>query len=294
LDFDTGSADLWLFSTQLAASSQQGHTVYDSKKSSTFKNMTGSTWTISYGDGSGASGNVGTDTVNIGGAIVQNQVIELATTVSSEFISDLACDGLVGLAYSGLNQVKPTQAKTFFDNVKPSLSQPIFAADLKAGGGQFNFGYINSAAYKGSLTYASVLTNTGFWQFQPTSYVVGSSTVAGNGITAVADTGTSIILLPSSLATTYWNQVTGATYASGIWTFPCSSTLPNFGFVVGGTTLTVQGSLMNYASIGGGRCFGAIQSIGNTNYMILGDTMFKAQYVAFNLGTNQIGFAPHA
>ncbi|TVY86229.1 putative aspergillopepsin A-like aspartic endopeptidase, partial [Lachnellula willkommii] len=100
MDFDSGSSDLWVFNTQLSAASQAGHTVFNSSKSSTFKLQQGSTFSISYGDGSGAAGNVGTDTVNIGGASVTNQAIEMATAVSSSFVQDTQSNGLVGLAFS--------------------------------------------------------------------------------------------------------------------------------------------------------------------------------------------------
>ena len=54
------------------------HNIFDPTKSSTFKKSQGATWQIQYGDGSTASGDVGTDVVNAGGLIIQNQAIELA------------------------------------------------------------------------------------------------------------------------------------------------------------------------------------------------------------------------
>jgi len=52
LDFDTGSADLWVWSTELPAStksSSTGHTIFDPSKSTSFNKTKGSTWQISYG-----------------------------------------------------------------------------------------------------------------------------------------------------------------------------------------------------------------------------------------------------
>ena len=105
LDFDTSSADLWVWSTGLPKTVQREgktapnhHNIFDHTKSCTFKPCEGQTWNIGYGDGSTASGNVGTDTVEIGGVTVKNQAIEMASTMSSEFQQG-ASDGLLGLAW---------------------------------------------------------------------------------------------------------------------------------------------------------------------------------------------------
>lgn len=98
LDFDTGSSDLWVWSTELPkadTSSAAGHTIFNSAKSTTFK-KTNSTWKISYGDSSSASGTVGTDVVSVGGLKITGQAVELANNISSQFQQDTA-DGLLGL-----------------------------------------------------------------------------------------------------------------------------------------------------------------------------------------------------
>ncbi|CZS99593.1 uncharacterized protein RAG0_07931 [Rhynchosporium agropyri] len=51
-------------------SSQSGHDVYNSASCSTYQEVPGYTWGSYYANGSGASGNVGNDTVRIGGTTV--------------------------------------------------------------------------------------------------------------------------------------------------------------------------------------------------------------------------------
>ncbi len=91
-----------MFSSLLPSSDLTGHEYYTSSSSPTYKALSGYTWSISYGDGSSASGTVGTDAVTVGGTTVQTQAIELANSISSEFQQD-AADGLLGLAFSSIN-----------------------------------------------------------------------------------------------------------------------------------------------------------------------------------------------
>ena len=163
--------------------------------------MTGATWQISYGDGSGAAGVVGTDTVNIGGATVTNQAVEQATAVSQSFVQDMMNDGLVGLAFSQLNTVKPQQQKTFFANVMPNLDMPVFTANLKNDStGKYQFGTIDQTAFTGGqLNWAAVDSSQGFWMIQSNSFAVGNQKMQNPAATP-AIAGTSLnpfLLLPS-------------------------------------------------------------------------------------------------
>lgn len=130
LAFDTGSSDLWVFSTELPSDHIGQHSVFDPTKSSTWEEYGGSSWQIRYGDGSGASGTVGFDTVEVGEITVTRQAVEIATSISQAFIDDPNNDGLLGLGFGHINTIEPEQQNTFFENVMEELDMPLFTADL--------------------------------------------------------------------------------------------------------------------------------------------------------------------
>lgn len=298
LDFDTGSSDLWIFSTMLPQNVQSGHTNFDPSKSTTFKQTQGSSFSIKYGDGSAAAGLVGTETVNIGGVSVTGQAIEMATQVSGSFVKDTANNGLVGLAFSKLNTIKPVPQKTFFDNAMPNLAEPLFTADLRKGAvGAYEFGRIDTSKFTGQMNFVPVNTTRGFWQFSSESFAVGNGPAQQGtpGGQAIADTGTTLILANAPTINGYYSQVAGAVndqQVGGI-TVPCDAQLPDLMLDVGGVMAKVKGSDIVFAKVQGNTCFGGLQPT-TSNLQIYGDIFFKSQFVAFNGGNNTLGIANHA
>lgn len=245
-----------------------GHTPFDPSKSTTFRTFNGASFSISYGDSSKAQGTVGFDTVDIGGAKVEQQAVELATDVTDSFIEDVDSDGLVGLGFSSINTVKPTQQKTFFDNIMPSLAAPVFTANLRhATVGAYEFGRIDATQFHGELHYAPVDPAQGFWQIASQRFAVGGGAVQKNenASPAIADTGTSLMLVDDAVVRAYWSQVPGAQLnqegngsggGGGGVTFPCDAELPDFHVELGsgegqGYMATVPGELMSYQRLGG-------------------------------------------
>ncbi|KAL5118105.1 hypothetical protein ACEQ8H_003940 [Pleosporales sp. CAS-2024a] len=300
LDFDSGSADLWCFSVEQSQAQIQQHAAFDPAKSPTFKFLKGFQFSISYGDGSGASGIVGTDDVTIGGVKVVGQTVELATNVSDSFVKDNNTDGLVGLAFSKLNTVndgtKKTPAKTFFDNVMNDLDLPVFTADLDPDGtGVYEFGKIDSTKFVGPLTWVPVKAETGFWQFPSTKFAIGNQVFSHpRGSDAIADTGTSLLLVDQPVANTYYSQVQGARLSAqaGGFIYPCQTTLPDFSVGVGDHFATIPGNLLTFAAVDKAKtmCFGGIQGNQGAGMQIFGDVMFRAQFVVFNGGNQSLGF----
>ncbi|KAI6632355.1 hypothetical protein MCOR08_005535 [Pyricularia oryzae] len=297
LDFDTGSSDLWVFSSDLSARSRSGHSFYSPGRSSTAREMSGASWQIRYGDGSGASGNVYTDVVDIGGVVSQNQAVETASQISAQFTQDSNNDGLVGLAFSSINTVQPNRQLTFFDKVKGSLGQPILGVDLRHNApGAYDFGFADSTRYTGSISYVPVDNSQGFWAFTANGYSVsGGSSNPDVQMTGIADTGTSLLLLDDSIVSDYYANTGAQNDASqGGYVFDCGTQLPDFSFNVRSNTITIPGSLMNYATVqdGSSTCFGGLQSNNGVGQSIFGDIALKAAYVVFdNSDSPQLGWA---
>jgi aspergillopepsin I len=212
LDFDTGSSDFWVFGNSLATSESSGHTTFDPSGSSSWQTYSGGSWQIQYGDGSSAAGTVGYDVVNIGGATATSQAVEIATTVSGSFVTDTANDGLVGLGFKSINQVVPQKQSTFFENVASQLKQNVFTANLEDGSaGSYTFGEIDSSQYSGDIHYTDIDSTNGFWQFNSNTYTIGSTQSSCTTCSpAIADTGTSLLLVDDDVAKAYYAQVSSA------------------------------------------------------------------------------------
>ncbi|KAH0174936.1 acid protease, partial [Aureobasidium melanogenum] len=299
LNFDTGSSDLWVFSTALSSSEIGQHSAFNPSKSSSYQELQGYSFSLSYGDGSGAAGVVGTDTVDIGGATVTRQAIELATSVSSAFVSDADSDGLVGLAFSNLNSVSPTPQKTFFDNIMSELAQPVFTACLDLdGSGTYEFGTIDSSKFMGDLQFTPVNAASGFWQFDSSCYSIGGKTYnRTNASPAIADTGTSLLLLDPEVVQAYYSQVPSASYDStvGGYTYDCSENLPDFAVAVGESYMAnIPGSGITFSPVDSKTCFGGIQSNSGSDVQIFGDALLKHHFVVFHGESNLLGMAAKA
>jgi hypothetical protein len=275
--------------------------------------MSGAKWLIEYGDGSGASGHVVKDTVSIGGLSVETQAVQIADKVHDSFAQQKNVDGLLGLGFNSINTVTPKKQKTFFDNAKTQHSAGLFTADLQHNApGTYSFGFINKTAYIGDIVYTPVDTSNGMWTFTSTGFAVGKDKINKTSVTAIADTGTSLIWLPEQVNKAYYAQVEGAKMdeTAGGYAFPCDTKLPDFTFYIGDTGITVPGSYMNFAPLEGPKptepgkvkrtksgpssCFGGLQSSGNSDLNILGDIALKAAFVVFDAEKTRIGFAKKA
>lgn len=111
----------WVFSDQLPKAEQTGHDVYTPTSNAT--KMDGYSWSIQYGDGSHASGDVYKDVVEIGGVTAPRQAVEAASDISEQFVQDRDNDGLLGLSFSSINTGESTSRSDIHVLINPSQTQ---------------------------------------------------------------------------------------------------------------------------------------------------------------------------
>lgn len=365
MDFDTGSSDLWVWSTYTESAGASGHNLYDFAASITAMNLTGESFSITYGDGSTTSGFVVLDNVTIAGLDISQQAVELATSVSATFVND-STDGLVGFGLPGLNSATPSQVATPLENMitQGVISEPILALTLlningTDEGGQYDFGFVNTTLTNGSIVSVDVSTsissdeaNDEYWLVPQQYYKIGENGTAisrdtttsssdgfgggegndpfsdgsgsddpfsedfsrkfrkrkhskGGGSSssststtvnqAVIDTGTTLLMLDDDTTENIYESIPGADYSEdyGGYVVPCNSSYsPNIYFDFGGSYFGVPASVIPSEEIGGGYCYGGIQSRGDTPFDVFGDVFLQSVYVIFNQSsTPSVGFA---
>ncbi|SAM07637.1 hypothetical protein [Absidia glauca] len=279
LNFDTGSSDLWFASSFCLFCGS--HTKYNPLASSTYSAAM-TPWSVQYGDGSTAGGVTAKDSVDIGGILIRQQTIQLATHESFSFRQGVT-DGLLGLGFSSLASVRGTLTPA--DNMirHNLIKDPIFSVYLGkqklGGGGVFMFGNSNPAHFSGSLTPVAVDSSKGFWSVKVASLsTAGDKTVPSKtdnalygSFEAIVDTGTTLLILQKK-------------------TSPTNSGFDSLVFSLGGSLFQIPGDDLVYVREGA-HCIAGFAT-GDFPFSILGDVFIRNNYVVFDMKVPQIQLAP--
>ncbi|KAF8691597.1 Eukaryotic aspartyl protease, partial [Rhizoctonia solani] len=294
MTISTGSSDFWVRSSEFRANRAQieSHRVYTPHKSRTSERVPGATWSISYGDGSHASGDVVLDTVAIGDITIRSQAVGVSQHLSDEFLKD-GSDGLLGLAFPKLNTVKPYQQKTPMQNmVEQGL---IKDANKHDSHGFYTFGYISEHIHASKLYWQDVISDNGWWEVVSPYVKIGHNIYdRGHLNTAIIDTGTTLILMDDRTVENLYSQISGAKLdrTLGGYIFPTDACVPKLAFSIGKWLFTIPSEDLAFSDAGDGMAYGAIQSRGQNKQDILGDVFLKHVYVVFDQGMNpKVGVA---
>ncbi|XP_008066666.1 chymosin [Carlito syrichta] len=288
--FDTGSSDLWVPSVDCNSDACQNHHRFDPSKSSTFQNMDKSL-SIQYGTGS-MEGFLGYDTVTVSSIVDLHQTVGLSTQEPGDFFTYSNFDGILGLAYPSL---ACEYSVPVFDNMMQQhlVAQDLFSVYMSRNdqGSMLTLGAIDPSYYMGSLHWVPVTVQE-YWQFTVDSVTVDGVVVAcDGGCQAILDTGTSLLVGPSSDIFNI-QQVIGATQGQyGEFDIDCGklSSMPTVVFEINGRKYPLPPSA--YTSQDQGFCTSGFQGDNDSQQWILGDVFIREYYSVFDRANNRVGLA---
>lgn len=276
IDFDTGSSDTLV-----------NPGAYVPAKSSTSK-TNGDQFSTAYGDGTTAQGTIYTDTVHIAGLSAANTAIGVSNT---QFID--SSEGSQGISGMALPQLAAFGSKypPYFYSLKSAgaVSSGKFQFDLRTSGSTLFLGGTNSAKYSTTPVYQSLDSSQGFWQVP--------ASVNGQSIESIVDTGTTIIVAPTSQAKQLFAKLglptftqDGSTYAY----YNCNSP-PKITFKYGSYSKSLSAATTSFGTTNNGDCVLSIAGgdVG-VNAWVTGDSWLQNTVAIFDTDNNRVGFANKA
>jgi len=292
---DTGSSNTWVGAgTKLTGGTSTGKAV-----------------SVSYGSGS-FSGTEYTDSVSFAGATVASQSIGVAKT-SSGFTG---VDGIIGFGPVILTEDTVsgvTEVPTFLDNLysQGSISTEVLGvyytaesgSDDDDANGELTLGGTDSTKYTGTITYTPK-TTTGeteyYWGVAVTAITYGTTSL-GSG-SAIVDTGTTLIYIPTTAYNKFLTASGGKTDSSTGLPIYTTEPTSNFSFTIGGTvfSLTPAEYLIPKAQytvwgLTGSSYYSWIADGGSSGVdFIIGQKFIENYYTVFDTTNARVGFAAHA
>ncbi|KEI36535.1 uncharacterized protein L969DRAFT_90876 [Mixia osmundae IAM 14324] len=296
VQFDTGSADLWVMSSACGSGCPSG-SKYAAAKSSTGASLK-KTFSIAYNDGTSTTGTWMSDAVAVAGISHSAQAFGAVSSLDGDFSSGPGV-GLLGLGFEALSTGNMVP---WMQNVIAAhqLSSNIFAMALgrtKSGTqSSMTVGGVDPSKFSGSISYVNVAGNSGFWTVRLPKITATTSAKKVGGsysVLAVIDSGTTLILAPADQARAFWAAVPGSAPvagAAGYYSYPCSTKVAaSFQFAVG-AAITVAESDMQFATING-KCVGSIVGSASLDTWILGAAFMRSAYTVFDVSNSRVGFA---
>ncbi|KAF9973994.1 Vacuolar protease A [Actinomortierella ambigua] len=294
--FDTGSSNLWVPSVHCNSIACFLHRRYDSSRSSTFKEN-GTEFAIQYGSGS-LEGFISSDTLEVAGIKVEKQDFGESVKEPGLAFAFGKFDGIFGLGYDTISVqgVVPP----FYKMVNAGLldaPQVGFYLSKTSGeggaGGEMTLGGVNPNHFDGELVWHDVRRKA-YWEIELTKVVLGDEEVELDG-GAVIDTGSSLIVLDTTLAEMINKELGAKKNYAGQYTIDCGrvSNLPDFSFWFGKKEYKLKGE--DYILNTGGNCISGFMGMDFPESLkdlwIVGDVFLRKYYSVYDLGKDRVGFA---
>jgi len=299
--FDTGSSNLWVPKkgcTHCGNPFFGQKSKYDHDKSGSYT-ADGKDFEIMYGSGS-VSGFFSKDSV----------ILADDLEVTGQSFAEVQDAGGLGLAYAlgkfdgilglGFTSISVGGVPTVFENAieQSIVDEPVFSFYLGDNGpGELTFGGYDDSKFEGDLTYTKLLQAT-YWEIALDGVSAGDykapDNADGSPITAIVDSGTSLITGPKKEIAKLAKAVGAKSSFTGQYTIDCATldSMPDIVFTIDGTEYTIPGAKAVIQA--SGTCLFAFMGADFPPpgpQWILGDVFMRQYYTVFNYNEKTIGFA---
>lgn len=299
--FDTGSSNLWVPKvgcTHCGIPFFAQKSKYNHDSSASYAED-GKDFEIMYGSGS-VSGYWSVDDV----------ILAEDIKITGQRFAEIQDAGGLGMAYSfgkfdgilglGFTAISVDGTPTVFENAmaQNAVDQPIFAFYLGDNSpGELTFGGYDPSKFEGDLTYVKLMSAT-YWEIALDGASAGDYHSATNSdgtpITAIIDSGTSLITGPKSEISKLAAAVGAKPNIVGEYTIDCDKvdSLPDIVFTIDGVDYTVPGKDAIISAQG--TCLFAFMGMDFPKpgpQWILGDVFMRQYYTVFNYLDQTVGFA---
>lgn len=210
LIFDTGSANMWVYSSNCTSSVCQMHSTYNHERSSSFR-ANGTSMYIKYGSGS-ILGTLSVDSLRMGNIVIPDQKFgEVHKTKGDAFMWG-KYDGIIGLAFPALAIEGCTPV---FDNlmqkqlIHANYFSFYFSKEAGGPGAVFMIGGADAAYQASPFRFHDVVTSS-YWEISMEDVIINGQAqeFCRDQLCKVAvDTGTSLITGPSDAIDVMASQI---------------------------------------------------------------------------------------
>jgi len=297
--FDTGSGILWVPSDLCDGAACRDHVQLEEKKDKTMQKEDGFV-NIKYGTGN-MRGRRATDVVNVAGVKVGKQDFLLSTNENGNVFRNGRFDGVMGLGREGLAAILSKGDKgrgvPFYINAVHSkiLAKPrfsIFVSKTMGQPGAVVLGGENPKLYKDKIQMHKGQSDD-YWMVKMGTFKVGDKVIDTKGARGIVDSGTSLLVGPTSIISEFLPLVQVNSDCSNMGQL---KTLEINMDTTEGKTVTYKLTPEDYVMKRNGSCKTGIAIMNiqlNMDHpiMILGDTFMRKYYSTFDHETNSVGFA---
>lgn len=249
---------------------------------------------------------------------VQQQTFAEAVTQPGQTFVDDPFDGILGLGFQqiAVDNVAPVMYNMISQNLLSPGIVSFYMSD-NANGSELIFGGTDTTKYSGNLFWIPI-TQQGYWQFNLQEITVNSFTACQNGCTAIADTGTSLVVGPYQDVQNLHSYLGAYLSQSGEYLFNCNNItdLPAVEFVINGYSFQLPSSyyvtevclplfttnknenlyflfwFLQTEQQGETFCLSGFSYMDGPVNWILGDVFLRAWYSVFDLNNSRLGLAP--